>query len=347
VKTRAQQSAGLRSTQELADHLGLSRWTVSRALNGHSNVQPATARRVLQAARELGFAPNALARDLRRGRSNWIGVMLPGLAAYNLAEKIERLGGVLAERGYQTFFSIVSKDREASQEVLRRLLAMRVAGILTFAADWGQPGFPYGLLRRENTPVVHIDPLQVRYGLAVRTDREAAMCAIIHMLADRGHRRIAVVGVDPAGSYGRQRVAGFKKGCLGAGLRWGKEVRLEPLTEREDYVQEGAAYGEELAARREKPTAVVALNDRMALGLIRAFQQNGLRVPEDVSVVGYDNADFSASAAPPLTTVAPQTDALIDLAAGRLLDWKPGKRLREARIRPELVNRASVGFAAG
>jgi DNA-binding LacI/PurR family transcriptional regulator len=351
MKKRAAPSpaaGSVRSTQELADYLGLSRWTVSRALNGHSNVQPATVQRVREAAQALGFVPNALAQDLRRGHSHLVGVMLPGLAAYNLSDKIERLSGALAERGHQTLFSIVPQDGEAPLAAVAQLLGLRVAGILTFAADWGHALFPNAVLRRENTPVVHIDPVAVKYGRVVRTDREAAMCAIVQMLADRGHRRISVVGVDPSTTYGRQRVEGLIKGCATGGLAWQKEVRLEPLKPADNPMQEGAGYAAVLAALapgRKRPTAVVALNDAIALGVIRHFQSLGLRVPGKVSVVGYDNAAFAALAAPPLTTVEPKTEALIDLAVEKLLAWNPRESGREARIRPELVNRASVGFA--
>ena len=335
--------ASVQSTKQLAEYLGLSRWTVSRVLNGHAEVNGATAGRVRAAALELGFSPNLLAQGLRRGRTRMVGVILPDLVTFNLTAKIEHVQQRLAGMGYQTLFSLVEKKVESNHQALQHFMSLRVAGLITFAADW-KAGDPWVQgLQRESIPVVHVDPVCVDYGMVVRTDREHAMEQVLDHLCGLGHRNIVVAGVDPDGSYGRQRLKGLKAAAMKKGLVWDRGIRLMPVGGRKSSDFEfGADLAEEIMALRPAPTAVIALNDQIALGMLSVLRTKKIKVPGKISLVGYDNEEFSAYSEPSLTTVDPRVDDLMDKAVDYLFEKNAAKNKRETRLKPKLIFRKST-----
>jgi DNA-binding LacI/PurR family transcriptional regulator len=343
-----QQPGSVQSTKQLADYLGLSRWTVSRVLNGHAEVNDATAERVREAAKDLGFSPNLLAQGLRRGRTRMVGVILPDLVTFNLTAKIEHVQRRLSEMGYQTLFSLVEKNVESNRQALQHFISMRVAGLITFAADWEARDPWVQGLAREKVPVVHVDPMRAEYGMVVRTDREHAMKQVLEYLYGLGHRKIAVAGVDPEGLYGRQRLKGLKASALDLGLDWGREITLIPMGRRNPSDFEfGADLALDLIGMKPAPTAVIALNDQIAFGMLSVLREKKLRVPGQFSLVGYDNEEFSAYADPALTTVDPRIDDLMDKAVDYLFEKESAKNKRETRLKPKLILRGSTARPKG
>jgi LacI family transcriptional regulator len=315
----------VRSTRQLAEALGLSRWTVSRALNGHKGIHPATADRVRQAARHHGFAPSLLARGLRAGRTNLLGVCVPDLVDYFLTEKIMHLQRAAAAHGLDVLLQISEGTAASEQAALERFASMRCRGVVLVA--------PRLRTRAPDAiPCVRIDALTPASGRSVDTDRAGALAEVARHLHQAGHRRIATVAITGEARYGRQRLEGLARGARALG--WKPERHILHFPPPGD--------GPRWEPFEQHPvTALVALNDRVALRLLRWAQRRGFSVPGDLSIVGFDNAETSSLANPSLTTVDPRPDLLMERAVELLFAPKPKKIL----IQPELVIRESTGPA--
>ncbi|NJK91979.1 MAG: LacI family transcriptional regulator [Blastochloris sp.] len=265
----------------------------------------------------------------------------------------------LSLRGYQTLFSLRSREGAGEQAALQQFSSMRVAGLITFAADWSAEAPWVKRLQGDRMPVVHVDPLRVSHGAVVRTDRESAMRQVLSHLRGLGHRRILVLGVDETGVYGRQRIKGLELGCQELGLVWGKDlILMKPNQETLSDMDYGWKAASEVAEMRRRPGAVICLNDVMAFSFMRGLSQAGLKVPRDISVVGYDNEEFSAYTDPALSTVDARVSDLMDRAVDHLLEQnvkkdnpkkenvrKKGLSKRETRLIPQLVLRGSTARA--
>ncbi len=307
------------STAELARLLGLSRWTVSRVLNGHEGVHPETVERVRRAMQEHHFTPNPLAQGLRRGSTRIIGVCVPELDEFYLTDKLEALRQTLEAAGYHLLVSLAT-DEEAEATALDRFHDLRVAGIVVFATRLAGGHRTMLRLAKGAVPLVCVDP---RTGDAppgsLLVDRAHAMREAVEHLAALGHRRFALIGLSGEGRYTRERLAGAQEALRTLDLP--EAVRL-PLPQAVSFYEAGAIIGERLAAslgERRSPTAFLAVNDQVAIGLIRALGKAGLQVPECCSVIGYDRMEVGAYLSPPLTTIDPRPDALMNTCVEQLL----------------------------
>lgn len=329
------------STAQLARLLGLSRWTVSRALNGHAGVDPRTAERIREAARREGFTPSLLGSSLRTGRTDLAGICLPDLEDYFLTTKITVLQEALRARGLHPIFQIAGSPEEEN-ETLTRFAAMRCAGVVLIASglDDAEPGLRK--LATQNIPFVRIDPVSATAGASISTDRRRAISEALEALHGFGHRGVVTAGFSTASSYGRQRIAGLRDGCRKLGWNFAQDVRVLNVESEADDFTWGPLLGKAYLALPRRIPAILAINDRVAASLLRELQSAGLRVPEDVSLIGYDNADFSPYTNPPLATIDPQVSELIEGAVGMLGLGTPGA---SKRVHPRLVLRNSLGPA--
>lgn len=343
----SQMKSSVRSTSELAAALGISRWTVSRALNGHPGISPETVRRIREAARRHGFAPSVLGRGLRSGKTTIIGICLPDLVDYFLTNKITRLQEAIEARGFHPVMQMTNASEEREVAALGNFSAMHCAGVISIASKL-KPNDPTlrGLAAAE-IPVVKIDPLHSGHHGVVASDRVFAMREALAYLHGLGHRKLVTIGINSDTAYGQQRVTGLQAACAKLGWNFKSDVLLLNTPHLENDFDAGAALGREylrLPARRAR--AILALNDRMALGAMRELQVKGVAIPQQVSVIGYDNAEFSAYAATPLTSIDPQVSELIDAAVEMLLAQGGQRRVLTAKsilIKPQLVVRESTG----
>lgn len=334
------------STRQLAEALGVSRWTVSRALNGHPDINPATAEKIREAAREYRFAPSILGRSLRQGKTDLVGICLPDLVDYFLVNKISRLNQAIEALGLHPLLHIVRDTHEDEIQALGRFTAIRCQAVILMASPL-KPDHPaLTSLHHAEIPTLHIDPFHPGHPVTVSTDRSVAMEKAVAHLHKKGHRRFCLFGINPATSYGRQRVKGFKKAAREHGFSFDDVYRFytHAAWDGNDF-----EYGAALAQRwlkeggpKHPHTGIIAINDRVAQGAINALHQAGMAVPQKVGVVGYDNADFSAHTAPALTTIDPHVDLLADQTALLLGGIVHGsKRRRQVKIKPTLIERSS------
>jgi LacI family transcriptional regulator len=323
------------SVKDVAAAAGVSLGTVSNVLNRPDRVSPATRARVTRAMSELGFVRNESARQLRAGRSRTVAyVMLDAANPFftDVAGGIEDA----AEQADLAVFTCNSDNRPAREETyLTRLEEQRVQGVLITPVDPAAPALRR--LAERGTPVVLVDraaPGGAHCSVAV-DDVLGGSLAARHLL-DLGHTRIAFVGGPTSIGQVRERLDGARREAPAL-----VHVPTSALT-----VTEGRGAGERIAgmAAASRPTAAFCANDLLALGLLQQCVTLGLRVPEDLALVGYDDIDFAAAAAVPLTSVRQPRRQLGRAATELLLDEaaNPDHEHRQVVFTPELVARAST-----
>lgn len=331
-------SSGIRTTADLARVMGLSRWTVSRALNGHRDISPDTAGRIRAEAARFGFSPSLLGRSLRSGRTDLVGVCVPDLEDYFLSNKISLIQKRLAESGFHVLLQIAESAAE-EVDAIRRFASMQCSGSMTVASRLEDGKKMSGEI--SGMPVVHVDPIHARAGMVVKTDRSQAMRLAVRHLHSRGCRRLVIAGIDPGGAgYAAERISGLQKEI--PRHRWdGPPLFLESVGN--DAFETGTLAAEELLAFRPRDkTGVIALNDRVAFAMIQVLSSEGVRIPERVAVIGYDDSGLARTAKPAITTIDPRPDELIKAAAELLLRGLGGDpEARRVVVRPSLVVRAS------
>lgn len=341
---------GLRrvTLKQLAEHLGLSRATVSRVFNGSplADAIPAeTKERILTAASELHYRPDYIGRSLRSRRSFSVGVLVPEISEPYAGEVMSGIEAGLLKEGY--FYLVASHCRSRADQLpdyLGSLESRRVEGFILVATQIDEaPHLPtVVVLGRTQLPgVTHV---------VVDHDRAAGL-ALSH-LAELGHRRIAFFKGQPESSDTADRWRAIETTAQELGLEIRPELVIQlgeggpgSFPAAEGYM-EGYCYGQHLLARRGELTALFAFNDVSAIGAMRAFQDAGLQIGVDVSVVGFDDIQSAAFQDPSLTTVRQPLREMGELAARVLL-----RRLQDENavvaahltMEPTLMVRGSTG----
>jgi len=289
---------GAISLRDIGVEAGVSFQTVSKVLHGKGNVSEATRARVLAIADDLGYVPNSLARGLATQRTHSIGFLASGLAAFVFGPMLLGAEREARKHGYFMPFSFVDGSAANARHALQQLIERRVDGVISATAIFGSDAVYNDLLRLGVKSVAtHTVPgggVPVIGEDGVRTGELAAQ----HLI-DRGHRSVAII----SGEWDRVTISGRHKGNLSALQEVGTTHRPELIELGAWTIQGGYEAMNRLIGRGIPFTGVIAHNDHMAMGAIRALQDAGLRVPEDVSVVGCDDVDFARFTNPPLTTV--------------------------------------------
>jgi DNA-binding LacI/PurR family transcriptional regulator len=323
--------------REVAAAAGVSRQTVSRVLNEHPSIRPQTRERVLNAMAALNFRPNRAARMLTTARSRTIGVLAASASSlFGPASSIDAVEQAAREAGYfVTVAHAASLDPAELAAAIDHLGAQSVEGVVVIA--------PQRAVQEAMAALSLSVPSVTLHGAGVAGDEgvfvdqvEGARIATRHLL-DRGHTRIAHVSGPGDWSEARARREGFIAELAAAGL--------EAVVSREgDWTAaSGAAIGAELLAAPDAPTAIFSSNDQMALGVLHASRQLGLRVPEELALVGFDDIPEAAFFSPPLTTVRQDFPELGRRCVARLVALIEGRELAfAAPVAPVLVPRDSA-----
>lgn len=278
---------------DVAARADVSVATVSRVMNGRYGVSESTSRRVQGVVDELGYESSLVARSLRSARTNVIGVLVPGIESYG-AELLKGASAELQDSGYElvVYAGGMNGEEEWEQRSLSRLGGTLTDGIILVA--------PTVRDVRATHPVVAVDSHVGGSSLPTINSHnaEGARAATQHLL-DLGHRRIGFIGGRPELDSSLRREEGYRDALRDAG------IPIDPdLMQPGNYTEEGAVESAEaLLSLSDRPTAVFASNDRSALQVMRSAGEAGLAIPDDLSVVGFDNIPESALVEPPLTTV--------------------------------------------
>ncbi|MDM5318122.1 LacI family DNA-binding transcriptional regulator [Fictibacillus sp. b24] len=326
---------------DIAKKTGFSTTTVSKALNNYSDVSEKTKKKILQAVEDMGYLPNAHAQSLSTKKSWTIGVMFSeanevGMKHPFFSAIIESFRKQAEREGYDLIFASRNlRNRDISY--LEHFSYRAVDGIVVICSDPQDPQVQEMI--NSAIPIVVIDMNNQNCSLVFSDNIEGGKLAV-NYLNSLGHTKIAHISGDPSTDAGTERIKGYKKAM--------SDLKLPIL---EGYlingglfsIEEGRAAMEKLLSLKDMPTAVFVAGDHMAIGAIEAIKEKGLRVPEDISIVGYDDIEMAAYITPKLTTIKQDTD-LIGFQAAKLLmeQISQKKKLITSKCLPvELVIRES------
>jgi LacI family transcriptional regulator, galactose operon repressor len=331
---------------EVADRAGVSAMTVSRVLNSSGYVSAATRERVERAIAELGYVPNALARQLRSKRTKMLALVVSDISNPFFTTIARGVEDAASARGFAVMFCNTDESEQEEARYLRLLIERQVDGVLLVPASG--PGASVRLLRQHKMPLVVLDRrVTARRVDNVRCDSEAGAHALARHLIALGHRRIAVLTGRRAISTSADRVAGVRRALEEAGLgldealvKWGG-FNFGNLNLADGY----RMTEEVLASTEDPPTALFAANNFIAFGAIRALRELGIRVPEDMSVVAFDDLPSEWVSEPFLTVAAQPAYEIGRRAAEMMIDGLGGHRAStgESVVLPfELIIRRST-----
>jgi LacI family repressor for deo operon, udp, cdd, tsx, nupC, and nupG len=286
--------------KQIAEIVGVSVTTVSRALNDPKKLKPETRRKVLQAFEDYGYVYNAAAADLVRQKSTVIGVLIPNATTPLFASTLLGIQDYLQEVGYSMLVGSSKYDDTIENRLLQQFHERQVSGIIRVGFGYNRARFEDWLKSAEIPCVIMLEKLHDSEMNYVGFDNHKAALAMTNYLTSLNHKRIGLL----IGPYSRtervkKRLEGYRAGLKAAGL----EVDPEIIIETEISLSNGANAFNELYSRENPPTAIFAAADYLALGALRAAHEKGLVVPQDISIAGFGDIDVAAYSNPPLTTV--------------------------------------------
>lgn len=325
----------------VAEKAGVSPSTVSRTLSGKVIVSPETKKRVLQAVKELNYQPNVLAQSLKEGRSKTIGLFFPNLHNLVFPAAIRGITEVAKRHGY--ILVLFNTDEDLATEVfyIENLRRRLVDGFIFSTAT---PASAHILeLKKQGYPVVLMVRSLSNEIDTIVVDNYLGGYRATQFLLERGYRQIAIINGTLELELYRERFRGYREALAGAGLPFDEKLAVHNTGGWED----GYRAILEILDRGQVPEAVFATSDPKALGVIKALKERGLKVPEDVAVIGYDNLDVSELMDPALTTMAQPFYEVGTKAAERLMKLIEGKGRNKPvfeKLEPKLLIRQTVGF---
>ena len=316
------------SIADVAARAGVSVATVSRVLNGHTNVRQPTREKVLAAVAVSGYRINELARNLRTAESRLLLTMVPDFGNPFYAAIVRGIDSVARQNGYFMLLCDTGADPLRERSYFDLLRGRRADGAICLDPAAVQKALAEEASALPWVACCEFDPAAgVPY---VGIDNHAAAGDVVRYLVGRGHRKIALINSGHGYLYGRQRFEGYRDALVAAGIEahpaW--QIELDSL----DYTAGEAAARQLAALGADRPTAVFAVSDTLAIGVINGLRGAALSVPEDVAVVGFDDIAVAAHIDPPLTTVAQPMREIGERLVRMILDILEGGVTNPASI---------------
>jgi DNA-binding LacI/PurR family transcriptional regulator len=326
------------SIKDVARLAGVSHSTVSRALRNSPRVNSETTEKIRRIAAESGYRTSAVARSLATRRTNTIGVVVTTITDLFAAEVVSGIEEAAGERDYSILLANCNADPEREMRVVRTMEERRVDGIVVTASRVGALYIP--MLSRMRVPIVLLNnqhPSEFAHSVMI-ANTEASLAAMQHLI-HLGHRRIGYIGDRNGRQSDTERFAGYRYGLDAA------DVPFEPeLVFHGDGNPEGGMQGVvRLLSLSSPPTAIFCYDDMTALGALRQIRMQGLHVPRDISLIGFDDLAIVGYTDPPLTTVRQPMARMGRMAMETLFDILAGSRSNHnLKVPGELVVREST-----
>lgn len=327
---------GKYSISDVAEMLGVSKSTVSRAMNGTSGVGPELRKKVLDFVEEIGYQPNTIAQSLSKGRMNIVALILGDIRNPFYADLTFNIQQILNDNGYMVMVFNSEYDIQRELDFLKLTEQFNFAGLILITA---QEEMVEERLKTMNLPMVLVNRILPSYtGDSVLIDNfQAGYLAVMHLL-ELGHKRIGFIKGPSVSSASSQRYEGYRQALKNYGLPFEEHYVLESDLKMET--------GEELAKKfvkklEDAPSAMVIINDMTAIGFINGCRKEGVRVPEDISIISFDNIAFSAVSGIELTTISQHVDEMGGHAARLMLKQLQQKETKSERVilEPTLIVR--------
>ncbi|MBN1583454.1 MAG: LacI family DNA-binding transcriptional regulator [Anaerolineae bacterium] len=323
------------SIKDIARCAGVSHSTVSRALADSTLVKAETKARIKQLAREMDYTPSAIARAMSTRHTHTVGIVVTTIADPFVAEVVRGVEETALDRGYNVILCGSSDDPEREVSAVRGLRGQWVDAVIVTAS---RVGSFYAQLTEIQVPVVLINNQQPGdYSFSVRNDDFYGGQLVGEYLVSLGHRDIAYVSGREAITSSQLRLQGFQDILQKAGI----SIPPEWVVSGDGKPEGGHRAVQALFASSHHPTAIFCYNDQTAMGVLRAIKSLGLAVPQDISLVGYDDIAAALYLDPPLTTIAQAKYELGQKAMDMALALIAGQEVQNVLLKPELVVRSS------
>jgi LacI family transcriptional regulator, repressor for deo operon, udp, cdd, tsx, nupC, and nupG len=331
------------SITDIAAAAGVAPSTVSRALQDHPRISVERRAAIKALAERMGYRPSEVARSLVTGHTHTLGVVITDITDPFVAEVMKGAEAAGREAGYTLLFASSDRDPRQELDAIQLLRGRQVDGMIVIS---GRAGLRYEDLLGEPQPgsppwpLVLVNNRQTGWGIhSVGLDNCAGAVKAISYLVTLGHRRIAFVAGPERGRSSIERLRGYQQGMRASGLGGEGEI----VVPGDGLLEDGPRSLSRLMALPQPPTAILCYNDLAAIGVLAAAARSDMRVPRDLSVVGYDNIALSAYAVPPLTTVEQPKAEMGRRAVAMCLAGINGEAVEDVVLEGDLVIRESAG----
>jgi len=330
--------------KDIARRLGLSPSTVSRALSGHPDISEATKEKVCAIARELEYHPNTLAKSLQQKQSQIIGVVVPQVKHYFFASVMAGITDVAYQAGYTVMICQSNEDYQREVANIDVLISHRVAGLLVSVSSSTTQCEHFEKIKRRSIPLVFFDRVcpGMEASSVVVDDYEGAFKATEYLI-QKGYKRIGTLAGPPFLSIAKARFEGFRDALR----KHGRTLPSEWIVHGGMNEEDGAISIEKLLSQSNpRPDALFCVNDPVALGAMMRLKEKGIRIPEDIAMMGFTDNPEASMIEPPLTTMRQPAYLIGKTAAELLLDElknkKRGQKPTRCVLKTELIIRKSA-----
>ena len=288
--------------KDIADDLNLSKMTISKVLRGQADVSAATKARVLQRAKELNYRPNITARSLRTGQTFTMGLVVPSIGEMHLSGVAQGIGQIVRPAGYGLVICPAQNDPELEQRQIELLLARQADVLFIVSVQEGSSSLEQ-LCKEHPMPIIFLNRRfpGTTAGFVGTDEEEVGRLATEHLIAS-GCKRIAYLR-GPRTSVGDLRYSGFRRALSEAGATFHAEMVIDAMGAETAEYKHGYEGAQRLLAGRNRPTGILAYTDMMAVGALDASLARGLKVPEEIAIVGSGNDSKLCQMRVPLSTV--------------------------------------------
>ena len=327
--------------RDVARLAGVSVATVSRALSNPEKVSDDSLEKVHNAIAQVGYRPNMLARNFRSARAYAVVVLVPDIANPFYSLFIRALEDRAQQKGYAVLLGDTRGTPEREMDYIRRVETRLADGIVQLrpSSEKSQNNIP------PDIPCVNACGCEYTTGPAIRIDNRAAAKTMVNYLISLGHRRIGVISGLKDNPHAIDRLEGYKEALAEAGIPFEKDL----IAEGDFTMWSGLNAAFQFCNMKVRPTAVFSMNDEMAIGAMQTLKNQGIRIPDDMSVTGFDDIAYSKYSDPSLTTISQPAEEMGKMAMDMLLKVIEGEPLsqRECVLPTEFIIRKSTGPAPG
>jgi LacI family repressor for deo operon, udp, cdd, tsx, nupC, and nupG len=328
--------------KDIAERAGVSVMTVSKALRDEPDVSESTKTRLKLLAQEMGYVPDSTAQGLRNRTTKLFGLVIPSLANPIFARMVLAIQERSFELGYDVLLGYTLHQPEREETCIRRLLSRRVDGLFlspVYRIESEARIYQELLTRKIPTVLLGHTAAFCSHFVNVETDDRMAGYAVTQHLMQLGHRRIAFLAGPPATPWTRERFEGYRRALRQGGL----EVDEKLIFQAGRTIEDGANVAVQMIHESTDATAIQAVNDLVAVGCAEVLLRQHIRIPEDISIVGFGNSMLSEYFGVPLTTMDQPKHRLGVAAMDSMLQLLGGNRPEPKRLPAQLIIRASSG----
>ena len=328
---------------DVAKIAGVSTSTVSRVMNSPEIVAEDTRQKVANTVKELSYIPNMMAASMPRRRTNYIGLIIPDITNIFFSNLVRGVQDICEKHGYSVLVVNSDDSQEKEGRYLKLLYSRRVDGVILTVAGYREKEFPkeeLSLLEKMNIVLIDREINGMTTPIVKVNNFGGAYSAVKYLLT-MGHRKIMYLAGIEGTRTNQEREKGYLSALKEARISWKKELTAD--FRLDTAYQKIIVYWPQLQNSGDLPTAIFAANDLMAIGALKAFTQLKVRVPEDISIIGFDNIPFSDCTYPPLTTIAQPTYLMGQKAVETLIKLINKKKIKKSvEFETELIERGSV-----